>query len=120
MTIIQCLHTAILVSDLEKAEQFYGNLLGLEKVDRPLKYPGVWYQVGDYQIHLMVHSGFDFSLSNPEKWGRNHHFALGTDNLPEVIARLESHGYPVQMSQSGRAACFTRDFDGNVIEINQV
>ncbi len=120
MTIIQCLHTAILVSDLEKAEQFYGDILGLEKVDRPLKYPGVWYQIGDYQIHLMVHSGFNFSLSNQEKWGRNHHFALGTDQLSDIIARLESHGYPVQMSQSGRAACFTKDFDGNIIEINQI
>ncbi|MDJ0509440.1 MAG: VOC family protein [Crocosphaera sp.] len=117
---IQCLHTAILVSDLEKAEQFYGNILGLEKVERPLKYPGVWYQVGDYQIHLMVHSGFNSSLSNQEKWGRNPHFALGTDNLSDIIARLQSHGHPVQMSQSGRAACFTRDSDGNVIEINQV
>ena len=120
MTIIKCLHTAILVSDFEKAEQFYGNILGLEKVDRPLKYPGVWYQVGDYQIHLMVHSEFNFNLSNQEKWGRNHHFALGTDNLSEIIARLQSRGHPVQMSQSGRAACFTRDFDGNVIEINQL
>ena len=85
MTIIQCLHTAILVSDLEKAEHFYGDILGLEKVDRPLKYPGVWYQIGNYQIHLMVHSGFNFSLSNQEKWGRNHHFALGTDNLNDII-----------------------------------
>ena len=117
---IRCIHTAILVSDLEKAEQFYGNILGLEKVDRPLKYPGVWYQVGDYQIHLMVHSGFNSTLSNPEKWGRNPHFALGTDNLSDIIARLQSHGHPVQMSQSGRAACFTIDFDGNVIEINQL
>ncbi|ACB53394.1 hypothetical protein cce_4046 [Crocosphaera subtropica ATCC 51142] len=119
MTMIQCLHTAIVVSDLEKAEQFYGNILGLKKVDRPLKYPGVWYQVGDYQIHLMVHPGFNCTLSNQEKWGRNPHFSLGTDNLSDIIARLQSHGHPVQMSQSGRAACFTRDFDGNVIEISQ-
>ena len=120
MTIIQCLHTTILVSDLEKAEQFYGDILGLEKVERPLKYPGTWYQIGDYQIHLMVYSGFEFSLSNQEKWGRNHHLALGTDKLSDIIARLESHGYSVQMSQSGREACFTKDFDGNVVEINQL
>ncbi|WP_107670427.1 VOC family protein [Cyanothece sp. BG0011] len=120
MTIIKCLHTAILVSDLEKAEQFYGSVLGLEKVDRNLKYPGVWYQIGDYQIHLMVHPGFNFTLPNQEKWGRNPHFSLATDNLSDIIARLQSRGYPVQMSQSGRAACFTKDFDGNVIEISQI
>ncbi|MEA5532743.1 VOC family protein [Crocosphaera sp. XPORK-15E] len=120
MKITNCLHTAILISDLGKAEKFYGKILGLEKVDRPLKYPGIWYQIGEYQIHLMVHPGLQISLANEEKWGRNPHFALGTDNLNELIGRLQSHGHPVQMSQSGRAACFTKDFDGNVIEINQV
>ncbi|HEY9300821.1 MAG TPA: VOC family protein, partial [Phormidium sp.] len=54
MQITQCLHAAILVSDLERAEQFYGNVLGLSKVDRVLKFPGAWYQVGEFQIHLIV------------------------------------------------------------------
>lgn len=120
MAIIRCLHTAILVSDLDKAETFYGKILALEKVDRPLKYSGIWYQIGEYQVHLIQHSDFQVTLPNPEKWGRNPHFSLGTDNLNEVIGRLQSHGCPVQMSQSGRAACFTKDFDGNVIEISQV
>ncbi|MEM8777695.1 MAG: VOC family protein [Cyanobacteria bacterium P01_G01_bin.49] len=120
MKMTQCLHTAILVSDLEKAEQFYGKILGLEKVDRPLKYQGVWYQIGSHQIHLMVHADLKVTLSNQEKWGRNPHFSLGTDNLNELIGRLQSHGYPIQMSQSGRAACFIKDFDGNVVEISQV
>ncbi|MEO8894197.1 MAG: VOC family protein, partial [Coleofasciculaceae cyanobacterium] len=39
MQISQCLHTAILVSDLEKAEYFYSNILGLSKVECILKYP---------------------------------------------------------------------------------
>ena len=54
MQITQCLHAAILVSDLERAEQFYGNVLGLSKMDRVLKFPGAWYQVGAFQIHLIV------------------------------------------------------------------
>lgn len=120
MNMIRCLHTGILVSDLHKAEKFYGQILGLTKVDRPLNYPGIWYQIGEYQIHLMVHPELNVSLSNTEKWGRNPHIALGTDNLDEIIGRLQSNGHPVQMSQSGRAACFTKDFDGNVIEISQL
>jgi glyoxylase I family protein len=39
MKITQYLHTAILVSDLSKAENFYGQVLGLTRVDRVLKYP---------------------------------------------------------------------------------
>ncbi len=119
MQITQCLHTAILVSDLEKAEHFYGKVLGLAKVDRILKYPGAWYQVGDYQIHLMVHPELAQTLANREKWGRNPHFALAVTDINQAIFRLQSQGYPMQMSASGRPALFTQDPDGNVIEINQ-
>lgn len=119
MQITRCLHTAILVSNLERAEHFYGTILGFEKVDRILKYPGVWYQIGDYQIHLIVHENLAKTLPNPEKWGRNPHFAIAVDNLGKATARLQSSGYPIQMSASGRAAFFTQDPDGNIIEISQ-
>jgi catechol-2,3-dioxygenase len=119
MKITNCLHTALLVSDLAKAEHFYGMVLQLAKVDRALKYPGAWYQIGDYQIHLIVHPNFSQTLPNSAQWGRNPHLALAVENLGEAIARLQSHGCPVQMSQSGRPALFTQDPDGNIIEIHQ-
>lgn len=109
----------MLVSDLEKSEHFYGEILGLEKVNRVLKYPGVWYQVGEYQIHLIVHDNLNIVLPNQEQWGRNNHLALGVDNLDEAIENLESKGYLVQKSRSGRKAFFTKDPDGNIIEISQ-
>jgi glyoxylase I family protein len=120
MKIVKCLHTAILVSNLEKAEYFYSKILGFSKIDRTLKYAGAWYQVGDYQIHLIVCPDLSFNLPNPEKWGRNPHFAIAVDNLGEAIAQLQSQGYPIQMSASGRSACFTKDPDGNIIEIGQI
>ncbi len=41
MPITQCLHTAILMTDLAKAEEFYRNILGLSKAkERPLKFSG--------------------------------------------------------------------------------
>jgi len=119
MQITQCLHTALLISELEKAEAFYTNILGLTKIDRPLKYPGVWYQVGNHQIHLMVHPHLENSLKNEEKWGRNPHIAFSVDNLDAAKERLTSYGYPIQMSASGRPALFTQDPDGNIIEISQ-
>ncbi len=118
--IMRSLHTAILVTDLAKAEAFYGQLLGLEKVDRQLKYPGVWYQLGDYQIHLIVDEQTDDTLQNPEKWGRNPHIALAVENLEIAKTALTEAGYPLQLSASGRAALFTQDPDGNVIELTQV
>ncbi|MBR8827093.1 MAG: VOC family protein [Gomphosphaeria aponina SAG 52.96 = DSM 107014] len=120
MQITQCLHTALLVSDLEKAQNFYSNVLGLAKIDRTLNYPGVWYQVGTYQIHLMVHPHLENSLKNEEKWGRNPHIALAVDNLDEAKKRLQTEGYPIQISASARAALFTQDPDGNIIEISKM
>lgn len=119
MQITQCLHAAVLVSDLEKAEHFYGKVLGLSKVERTLKYPGAWYQVGDFQIHLIVDSSTQPTLQNPEKWGRNPHIALAVADLDAAKTQLSLHGYSLQMSASGRAALFTQDPDGNIIELSQ-
>lgn len=120
MKITQYLHTAILVADLDRAEHFYGKVLGLSKVDRSLKYPGAWYQLGVVQVHLIVDTGFNPELQNSEKWGRNPHLALGVENLDAAKAELMSQGYETQLSASGRAALFTQDPDGNVIELTEV
>ncbi|MBF2028349.1 MAG: VOC family protein [Oscillatoriales cyanobacterium C42_A2020_001] len=117
MHITRCLHTAILVSDLTQAEHFYGTVLGLPKVDRVLKFPGAWYEVDGYQIHLMV--GEVPALHDPAQWGRNRHIAFAVADLDATKSHLLAHNCPIQASASGRAALFTQDPDGNVIELNQ-
>jgi glyoxylase I family protein len=117
MEITHCLHTAILVSDLAQAEHFYGGVLGLPKVERELRFPGAWYEVNGYQVHLMV--GTPAPLHDSEKWGRNRHLAFAVADLAAAQAQLLAHNYPVQASASGRAALFTQDPDGNVVELSQ-
>jgi glyoxylase I family protein len=119
MQLTQYVHTALLVADLEKAEHFYGTVLQLPKVDRVLKFPGAWYQLGDVQIHLIVDAGFSSQPRNPEKWGRDRHLAFTVADLSAAKDHLLAHGCDMQMSASGRAALFTQDPDGNVIELNQ-
>ena len=92
MEITQCLHVAILVSDLAKAEQFYSNILGLHKIERNLNYPGAWYQVGQFQLHLIVHPHLTIQRHNWEKWGRNPHVAFAANHLDEVKQRLQAEG----------------------------
>ncbi len=118
MQITQSLHTAILVTDLESSEHFYGKVLGLSKIDRSLKYLGAWYQVGNYQIHLIVASTVPTENPN-EKWGRNPHIAFSVADLDIAKQELLNQKYPVQASASGRAALFTQDPDGNIIELSQ-
>jgi catechol 2,3-dioxygenase-like lactoylglutathione lyase family enzyme len=116
----QCLHTTLLVTDLEKATYFYSGVLGLPPVERALNFPGIWYQVGNYQIHLIVAPNFTPSEPNPEKWGRNPHLAFSTPDLDGAIATLKAKGYPLQMSASGRRAIFVKDPDGNILEISEM
>ena len=119
MQITQYLHTAVLVSDLERAENFYSNILGLSKVERSLKYPGAWYQLGEFQLHLIV-APTTSELQDPEKWGRNPHIALCVADLDAAKNKLINHTCPIQTSASGRAALFTQDPDGNIIELSQL
>ncbi len=120
MQITRCLHTAILVSDLQKAEEFYGQVLGLSKVERSLNYPGAWYQLGEYQIHLIVDSQVKITSFNNQKWGRNAHLAFSVNDINAAQERLQKKGYPLQLSSSDRPALFTKDADGNVIELSQL
>jgi glyoxylase I family protein len=126
MTAYRHLHTALWVSDLTRAEHFYGTVLGLPKAERfPFDFPGAWYQVGSSQIHLIVTEeplgqGQPASGGSKAKWGRLPHVALGVEDLEAVKARLLQAGYEVQPSASGRTALFVRDPDRNVIELSSL
>lgn len=114
------LHAAINVSDLTAAEYFYGNVLGLTKVERVLKFPGAWYELDGFQIHLIV-ANSDYVQPGPEeKWGRRAHLAFAIANLDTAKQRLTEANVPIQPSASGRAAIFIHDPDGHVIELSQL
>ena len=118
--IVQSLHVALLVTDLEKAAVFYGEILGLDSASRSLTFTGLWFQVGDFQIHLIQNDGWQAPCQRPDKWGRNPHIAFQVDDLEFIKTRLIDHQYPVQLSASGRAALFTQDADGNIVELSQL
>ena len=43
-------HLALLVSNLDRAKEFYGSVLGLQEMPRPkFHIPGAWYELGEYQ-----------------------------------------------------------------------
>jgi glyoxylase I family protein len=126
MQISHFLHAAVVVSDLAQAEHFYGTVLGLPKVDRALRFPGAWYQLGAGQIHLIAeltaeNPGFASPQASAQaaKWGRNAHLALAVVDLQAAKHHLQAHGYEVQLSASGRSALFVKDPDGNVIELSE-
>jgi glyoxylase I family protein len=119
--IVGCLHIAVMVVNLDRAVRFYSDVLGLKRVDRALNYPGAWYQIGEVQIHLIEdlnyqpNSKIDLMAST-----RNPHVALGVRDLEAAKQQLLAANCVVKMSNSGRAALFTQDPDGNVIELTLV
>lgn len=119
MQITQALHAAIVVSNLEKSQHFYSTVLGLPKVERTLNFPGIWYQVGNFQIHLILAATIIPDAVDYDKLGRNRHLAFSVTNLEAAKEQLIAHNCQIQMSASGRSALFTQDPDGNIIELSE-
>jgi glyoxylase I family protein len=115
--IVGCLHAAVLVSKLERSIEFYEGVLGLSRIDRSLNYPGAWYQIGDVQIHLIEDLNYQSPNIDLTKSTRNPHIALGVRDLTATKQQLLAANCIVKMSNSGRAALFTQDPDGNAIEL---
>lgn len=120
MTVTQLLHAALLVQDLERSRQFYGEVLGLTECSRPFDFPGAWYQIGPQQLHIMVSPDYVARQANQERWGRNRHVALAVSDLEDYQTQFTAAGVTYQLSHSGRAALFVHDPDGNIIELSQV
>ncbi len=118
--IISCLHAAIIVADLDRAVEFYSGVLGLPRVDRSLNYPGAWYQIGDVQLHLIERADYNATSIDLSVSTRNPHIAFGVRDLAAAKQSLTNANCVVKMSNSGRAALFTQDPDGNAIELTLV
>lgn len=116
-------HTAVVVRDLARARAFYGGILGLkESGDRPdFGFPGAWYELGDMQIHLIVHESSLTVRGTAAIDTRDGHFALRVRSMNEVLQRLEQYGVPYRNkpdSITGWHQVFIADPDGNIIEFN--
>ena len=119
MQITNSLHSALLISNLDKSQEFYSTVLKLQKIERDWKFPGIWYQIGDFQLHLILATTIIPDAVDKAKWGRNRHLAFSVANLEAAKQQLIAHNCPFQMSASGRSALFTQDPDGNIIELSE-
>jgi len=116
------MHTGLIVTDLAKSRAFYEGLLGLApNPNRPnFDFQGVWYDIGENQVHLMVVPNPYTEVVHPEHGGRDIHIAFSVDDVEPVRAALDAAGVKYSMSKSGRAALFCRDPDGNALEFSAV
>jgi len=123
MTFIkQMMHAGLIISNLEKSRAFYEGLLGLTpNPARPdFGFDGVWYDIGQNQVHLMVIPNPYEHVERPAHGGRDTHVAFAVEDVEPIRALLDQAGVAYSMSKSGRAALFCRDPDGNALEFSAV
>jgi len=112
----------LIVTDLDRAKNFYGKVLNLNEIPRPaFDFPGAWYKVGNQQLHLIVHPQAQVLRTKGGIDTRDGHFALRVKDYMKTVDWLRSHGVEVVLkpnSTAGFAQVYCCDPDGNVIEFN--
>ena len=107
---------ALMVDDLERAERFYVDTLGLRVVER--WEDATWVMAGDRtRIGLWLPTVAPLA---GEQGGRHVHFALHIDDadLGGLVEHLERAGHDVHVENFGerRRAAYVADPDGHVVE----
>ena len=117
MKALQLNHVALHVADVEASVTFYGDVLGLEPMDRPaFDFPGAWFRLGvDQELHLIG------DRSDPVFSGhRGTHFALVVDDLDQWETQVDQHGVtrlPRKVRPDGAEQTFLQDPDGHWVEL---
>ena len=115
-------HVALSVTDMDRAAWFYGTVLGLQELPRPpFDFGGAWYQLGDRQLHLIVHPPTLTLRGSTTIGPREGHIALRVRDRQEVLDRLKAHGVEVldlPDNLTPWAQIYCCDPDGNIIEFN--
>lgn len=103
-------HVNFRVSDLAAALRFYGDVLGLPRVERrDPQGKGAWFQIGDAQIHL---------AEDPTPQPRSkRHVAVEVADLAEARRDADAAGAEIDQEEAGRF--WMRDPSGNRIEVVQ-
>ena len=115
-----CHHVAVVVRDAAAARAFYGDLLGLEELERPAeiaeRIAGAWYRIGGSELHVFERPDFE-----PYAGPIGPHVALRAADFDATVARLREHGcqfvFGPDRDSTGVARVILRDPTGNTVEI---
>lgn len=119
-------HVTIVVKDLDKSREFYVGVLGMQEVERPgFGFPGLWFQAGPTQIHLILEhpeSGPAGNLIAGEaSISRTRHFAFEVEDALAVQQALGELGVPIvagpKSRPDGPTQLYVRDPDGHLVEL---
>ncbi len=119
-------HLALSVTDLNRAAEFYKDILGLEEITNRTAIEGIrWFSLEDgKELHLIS------VLKEPVTINKAVHLALTTDDFDGMIRVLTAHHIPysdwpgqagkVNVRSDGILQIYFQDPDGYWIEVNSV
>jgi catechol 2,3-dioxygenase-like lactoylglutathione lyase family enzyme len=119
-------HVTLICADLNATRRFYVDLLGMKEVTRPgFSFPGLWFQVGNVQIHATQASPEAGEAGRGDRGvkviSRGHHLAFSVDDMPATLEVLEAQEVPIasklQQRPDGLKQVYVYDPDGHVIEL---
>jgi len=112
-------HVSLTIDDLDSAQRFYGELLGLPEIERPdiAGIRGAWYQAGSVQLHL-IETPEGLRAAGPGGQGSPiaNHIAFEIEDYAATRTRLEAAGLEVKALGQSVGQMFVSDPHGNTIE----
>ena len=123
--------THINVRDLQRAIDFYRDVLGLAEIPRPdFPFPGAWFALGDRELHLIGGEEARSQGGNGTD-SRQLHFAIRVASFEQALARLRGLGFSEEVAENdpmhvrvvprpltGYPQAYVCDPDRHLIEIN--
>lgn len=118
--IIGLQHLAINVRNLDEAERFYGDLLGLPVLPRPeavaAGFRSQWYLLGNAELHVVENPDFE-----PLKSPLGPHFAIACNDFAGFIEALQNKPVEIVFGPGKGIDDINRmvvkDPTGNIVEI---
>lgn len=119
-------HVTLICADLEATRRFYVDLIGMSQVLRPaFKFPGLWFQLGNMQIHATQQSPESGKAGWADQGGkivsRGHHIAFAVDDVSDALKIVGLHGVriasPLQQRPDGFKQLYLYDPDGHIVEL---
>lgn len=113
-------HVNLRVTDLDRAERFYRDVIGLQVTQRDAE--SVFLAAGSYHHHVALNVWDGPASARPAAAAGLHHFALRLPNaraLAEVVVRILRAGHEVlgATDHGVNLAVYLRDPDGNGLEL---
>lgn len=113
-------HATLPVWDLERAERFYRELLGIERHATPSYFPNtvVFLDLGNTMIHLVRYPD---EVPRPDP--RSTHLAIEVDDLEAALAQVKDLGmtilHEIVQRSDGMRCFYFLDCDNNRVELVQ-